>query len=241
MESNFNFSLESEWQILSIYSFYLFIFFTLWSVGIAKFLSFFFFLLICTRSDLVTGVEWSVFMLKSRRISCISFSGTDSSLYYLSALSNFSRLHNSQWITFPTQSCLFLYSFLCLFAAFAYHVINRFIIIIIIIIIVLILECSHYSLVHFLWPEVTKGVLTVWDQATDNFFFIFKIYADSSFLKILAVLVKTIFRISWRNEFPGILFTDSSWLSKPQQPQNYNTRQHPVVRLKFRISFTGPL
>ena len=32
-------------------------------------------------------------------------------LYHLSVWSNFNFLHNSQWITFPTQSCLVLYSF----------------------------------------------------------------------------------------------------------------------------------
>ena len=32
-------------------------------------------------------------------------------IYYLFVSSNFNSLHNSQWITLPTQSCLFLYSF----------------------------------------------------------------------------------------------------------------------------------
>ena len=49
---------------------------------------------------------------KSQKILCVSFSRTDSGLciYYL-VWSNFNFLHNFQWITFPTQSCLFLYSF----------------------------------------------------------------------------------------------------------------------------------
>ena len=58
-----------------------------------------------------------------------SFSWTDSGLcvYCLIVWSNLNLLHNSLWITFPTQSCQVLYSFLCLFAAFAYFLINDFI------------------------------------------------------------------------------------------------------------------
>ena len=36
---------------------------------------------------------------------------SDPCLYYLLAYSNFNFLHNSQWITFPTQSYLLLFSF----------------------------------------------------------------------------------------------------------------------------------
>ena len=50
---------------------------------------------------------------KSQRSLCFSFSRTDSGLciYHLFLWSNFNFLHNSQWITLPTQSCLVLYSF----------------------------------------------------------------------------------------------------------------------------------
>ena len=46
-------------------------------------------------------------------ILCISFSKKDSGLciYHLSRWLNFGLLHNSQWITFPIQSYLLLYSF----------------------------------------------------------------------------------------------------------------------------------
>ena len=51
--------------------------------------------------------------LKSPRSLSISYSGTDSELciYRLFLLSNLNFLHNSQWITFHTQSCLRLNSF----------------------------------------------------------------------------------------------------------------------------------
>ena len=44
---------------------------------------------------------------------CVSFFSADSALYiyHLFIWSNFNFLHSSQWITFPTQSCLVLYYF----------------------------------------------------------------------------------------------------------------------------------
>ena len=51
-------------------------------------------------------------MSKSLRSLCVSFSRTASGLYiYLFQWSNLNFLQSSQWITFPTQSCLVLYSF----------------------------------------------------------------------------------------------------------------------------------
>ena len=46
------------------------------------------------------------------RILCVSFSKTNSGwcIYHLVVRSNFNFLHNSQWVTFPTQSCLVIYS-----------------------------------------------------------------------------------------------------------------------------------
>ena len=72
-----------------------------------------FYLVIDTKFGLLVRIEQSLCISKSQRILCISFSWTDSDLclYNLSAWSNFKLLHNSQWITFPTQSCLVLYSF----------------------------------------------------------------------------------------------------------------------------------
>ena len=71
------------------------------------------FFLIFTMSGLLVGIKWYVFISKSRRILCVSFSKSDSGwcIYHLVIRSNFNFLHNSQWIAFPTQSCLDLYSF----------------------------------------------------------------------------------------------------------------------------------
>ena len=59
--------------------------------------------------------EWKgdlVFISKSQRILCVSFSWTDYGLhiYHLFVWSNLNFLHNSQWTIIPTQSCLNLYS-----------------------------------------------------------------------------------------------------------------------------------
>ena len=64
------------------------------------------------RSGLLAGIRWSVWMLKSHRSLCVSFSRTGAGLciYHLFVWSNWNFLHISQWITFPTQSCLALYS-----------------------------------------------------------------------------------------------------------------------------------
>ena len=92
-------------------SFFLFSFtFSLWAAGWAKFTfrPVLFFLLIITRSCCLAQI-----ISKFQRCLCVSFSRTDSRLcvYHLFAWSNFRFLHNSQWISLPTQSCLVLYSF----------------------------------------------------------------------------------------------------------------------------------
>ena len=71
------------------------------------------FLLIIIRHGLMAEIRRSVCMLKSHRSLCLSFSITDAGLciYHLLVWSNLNFLHNSQWITLPTQSCLVLYSF----------------------------------------------------------------------------------------------------------------------------------
>ena len=98
--------------------------FILWSAGTAKstilqifffffFFFFFLFLLISIRSGLRAEIRWSVCISKSHRSLWVSFSWTGAGLcvYHLLAWLNFSFLHISQWITFPTQSCLALCSF----------------------------------------------------------------------------------------------------------------------------------
>ena len=71
-----------------------------------------FLLLIIIRSGCLAKIRWSVVILKSQS-RCVSFSRTNSGLciYYLIVWSNFNFLHNYQWITSSTQSCLVLYSF----------------------------------------------------------------------------------------------------------------------------------
>ena len=79
------------------------------------FFLFFFFLLllIISRSGHLVEIRWSVCILESQRILCISFSRVEYELCisHLFVWSNFNFLHSSQWITFPSQSCLVLYSF----------------------------------------------------------------------------------------------------------------------------------
>ena len=89
--------------------------FILWSAGTAKstILQMLFLLLVIMRSGLLAGIRWSVFMLKSHRSLCESFSRTGAGLciYHMFVWSNWNFLHISQWITLPTLSCLALYSF----------------------------------------------------------------------------------------------------------------------------------
>ena len=85
--------------------------FILWSAGIAKsiILQILRFLLIILRFGLLAEIRWSVYMFKPQRSLCVSFSRTGAELciYYLVEWSNLSFLLISQWITLPTQSCLF--------------------------------------------------------------------------------------------------------------------------------------
>ena len=81
--------------------------FTLWLAGTTKsiFGRVFFFLLIIIRSGRLAEFKWSVCITKSQRILFVSFSRTNSVLF---VWLNSSFLHNSPWITFPTQPCLFI-------------------------------------------------------------------------------------------------------------------------------------
>ena len=90
--------------------------FILWSAGTAKstiLQIFFFLLLIIIMSGLRVEIRWSVCISKTHRSLCVSFSRTGAGLciYHLFVWSNCNFLHISQWITFPTQSCLAIYSF----------------------------------------------------------------------------------------------------------------------------------
>ena len=74
-------------------------------------------LLIIMKSGLLAEIMWSVCMSKSYRSLCVSFSRTDAGLciYYLFVWSNLNVLHDSQWITLPTQSCIVLHSYCAIF------------------------------------------------------------------------------------------------------------------------------
>ena len=69
-----------------------------------------FFLLIIIWSGFLARIKLFVCILKSQRISCFSFSWTGAGPVKI-VWSNFNFLHNSLWITFPTQLCPVLYSF----------------------------------------------------------------------------------------------------------------------------------
>ena len=89
--------------------------FILWSAGTAKFtiMQVLFFLLIIIRFCLMAEIRGFVCMSKSHRSLCVSFSKADAGLciYHLFVWSSLNLLQLSQRITFPTQSCLVLYSF----------------------------------------------------------------------------------------------------------------------------------
>ena len=72
-----------------------------------------FFMLTVIMSGRLVKIRWSVCVSKSQRSVCVSCPRIDSGLciYHLFIWSNFKFLHNSQWITSPTQSCLVFYSF----------------------------------------------------------------------------------------------------------------------------------
>ena len=72
-----------------------------------------FFSLLKTRSGLLAGIRWSVYILKSQRILNVLFSRMYSglSIYPMSVEKNPYLLHVSQWIIFPIQSFLVLYFF----------------------------------------------------------------------------------------------------------------------------------
>ena len=97
-------------RYLSLFSHYFS--YILWSAGTAKssILQTFIFLLIIIRSSLLAEVRWSVWISKSHRSLCVSFSRTGAGLciYYFLAESNLDSLHISHCITLSTH---FLISF----------------------------------------------------------------------------------------------------------------------------------
>ena len=110
-QSFFNTLARTRYLSFSLLSFS----FILWLVGTAKstFCKFSFLLLIIIRSGLLAEIRWSVCMSKSHRSLCVPLSRTDVGLciYHLFVWSNFNFLYISQWISWPTQSYLVLYSF----------------------------------------------------------------------------------------------------------------------------------
>ena len=91
--------------------------FTFWSAETAKSptrqVLFFIFLLTINRSGRLTKIKWSIFISLCQGCLFVLFSGTDSVLciYHLFVWSTLNFLHSSQWIPFPTQSCLVKYYF----------------------------------------------------------------------------------------------------------------------------------
>ena len=72
-----------------------------------------FILFIIIWSGRLTEIRWPACISESQRSLCLLLSRTDFglSIYHLFIWSNLIFLHNSQWITLPTQSCLVLYPF----------------------------------------------------------------------------------------------------------------------------------
>ena len=95
----FNSQARSKYLTLFLHSFN----FTLRSAVISKFtiLQILSFLLITIRSGCLAEIMWSVYISKSQRCLCVSFSRTDSGLciYHLFEWSNSNFLHIFQWIT----------------------------------------------------------------------------------------------------------------------------------------------
>ena len=88
--------------------------FILWSAGTAKSTILqFLYLLIIIRFGFLAWIRGSVCMSKSKRSLCVLFSRTGAWLciYHLFVWSNLNLLYISQWISFPTHSCLVLNSF----------------------------------------------------------------------------------------------------------------------------------
>ena len=113
-----------------------------------------FVLLTLTKSGRPGEIRWSVCISKSQRILFVSFSRTDFELciYHLFVWSKLNFLHNSQWMTLPTQLCLvFAQAYcICLLCDWSFHLYHH-IIIIIIIIIIISSSFSHQLLLTFHW------------------------------------------------------------------------------------------
>ena len=86
--------------------------------------SLFLLLLIITRSCRLAEITWSICISKFQRILYVSFSRTDPELYIYHFF-----LHNSKWITFPTQSWLALYFLFATLLLFPYYVCDSFVLV----------------------------------------------------------------------------------------------------------------
>ena len=82
-----------------------------------SFFFFFFFLLSITRSGRLAEIIWSVCILESQRVLCISLSRRDSGLciYHLFVMVNFKLFAQFSVDDFSTLSCLVLYSFVLIY------------------------------------------------------------------------------------------------------------------------------
>ena len=105
------FQFSSKVQVL-ILLFTLFQFYSVVSRDskVDNFANFLFFIIII-RSGFLAEVSCSICMSKSHRSLCVSFSRTAAGLYkcHLFVRSYLNFFHIFQWITLPTQSCLFLH------------------------------------------------------------------------------------------------------------------------------------
>ena len=99
--------------LISIFTFFQFYSEVCRDSKVDNFADFLLFLLIIIGSGLLAEIRWSVYISKSHRSLCVSFSrtGTGLCIYHLLAWSNLNFWHISRWITLPTQSCLALNSF----------------------------------------------------------------------------------------------------------------------------------
>ena len=99
--------------LISLFTFFQFYFVLCWGGASAIYGRFSFCLLTITKSVRLAEIMWSFCISKFQRRLCILFFRTNSGLYiyHLFVWSDFRCLHYCKGITFPTQSCLFLYSF----------------------------------------------------------------------------------------------------------------------------------
>ena len=127
-------------------------------------------------SSHLAEIRWSICISKSLRIFCVWFSRTDSEfcIFRLFVWSNLNFLLNLQWITFPTQSCLVLYSFWANLLAFL-------IIWLIVSSLLLLLSFKPYQFINLTsYPRLVRGatwvvIINVCIQCCRIFFCVYKL------------------------------------------------------------------